>query len=281
MSKFHKKPITYVDYLSLKVTDLNRSLQFYKQILGFQVFSRKKRQAVLTADQKRPLLILEQPKDVQPKQRRTTGLYHFALLLPERRDLANFVQSIIDKGVPYGASDHRLTEAIYLNDPDGNGIEVYYDRTEEELGKKRENTEMTTLPLDIRDVLKNQKGQWKTLPKKTIIGHIHLHVDSLETAKDFYVHTLGFNLMTEYPGALFVSDGGYHHHLGLNIWNGEGAPEPAENSVGLNWYTIVLEDEEKLEECARKLKEKGYIVTKEKDYFETGDPAGNKIRLIV
>lgn len=281
MSKFHKKPITYVDYLSLTVTDLNRSLQFYKQILGFQVFSRKKRQAVLTADQKRPLLILEQPKDVQPKQRRTTGLYHFALLLPERRDLANFVQSIIDKGVPYGASDHRLTEAIYLNDPDGNGIEVYYDRTEEELGKKRENTEMTTLPLDIRDVLKNQKGQWKTLPKKTIIGHIHLHVDSLETAKDFYVHTLGFNLMTEYPGALFVSDGGYHHHLGLNIWNGEGAPEPAENSVGLNWYTIVLEDEEKLEECARKLKEKGYIVTKEKDYFETGDPAGNKIRLIV
>lgn len=281
MSKYHKKPITYVDYLSVNVMDLKRSVTFYEKVLGFQVLTREKNRVVLTADGKRPLLILEHPEEVMPKGKRTTGLYHFALLVPERNQLANFLQFLKEHRLTYGASDHILTEALYINDPDGNGIEMYYDKKKEDFPGNVDSLEMATLPLDEENLLREQDGEWQHLPDGTIIGHIHLHVNDLKEAEEFYVDTLGFSIVAQYPGALFISDGGYHHHLGLNVWQGEGAETPPENSVGLNWYTIVLKDKEKREEVVKRLSANEYFIQQDGEDFLTRDPAGNYIYLFV
>lgn len=281
MSKYHKKPITYVDYLSVNVMDLKRSVTFYEKVLGFQVLTREKNRVVLTADGARPLLILEHPEEVMPKGKRTTGLYHFALLVPERKQLASFLQFLKESRLPYGASDHILTEALYINDPDGNGIEMYYDKKKEDFPGNVDSLEMATLPLDEENLLREQDGEWQHLPDGTIIGHIHLHVNDLKEAEEFYVDTLGFSIVAQYPGALFISDGGYHHHLGLNVWQGEGAETPPENSVGLNWYTIVLKDKEKREEVVKRLSANEYFIQQDGEDFLTRDPAGNYIYLLV
>jgi len=281
MSKYHQKGVSYVNKLSINVSNLEGSLTYYEKVIGLSLLERDENKAVLTADQVTPLLILNQPSKVLPKPRRTTGLYHFALLLKERSQLANFLGHLIEKRIPHGSADHILTEALYLNDPDGNGIEVYYDKKDEEVDGTVESLEMATLPLDQASLLRVRTGDWRKMPKDTIIGHIHLQVDSLEEAKAFYVDTLGFDIIARYPGALFISDGGYHHHIGLNTWNGEDAPAPPKDSVGLNWYNIVLSSIEEHEAIVLRLKENGYPIVNEGEYLTTEDPAGNKIRLIV
>lgn len=281
MSIYHQKGISYVNKISINVSNLEGSLAYYENIIGFSVLEREENKAVLTADQVTPLLILNQPSKVLPKPMRTTGLYHFALLLKERFQLANFLGHLLEKRIPYGSADHILTEALYLNDPDGNGIEVYYDKKDEELSGPAETLEMATLPLDQANLLRTRTKAWRNLPKDTIIGHIHLHVDHLEEAKKFYVDTLGFDIIARYPGALFISDGGYHHHIGLNTWNGEDAVAAPKDSVGLNWYNIVLPSIEEYGAIAVRLKKNGYLLVDDGDYLITEDPAGNKIRLIV
>lgn len=279
MSKYHKSPIKFTTALSLKVLDLARSLDYYEQVIGLETIYRTEEEASLSADGERPLLFLRQPKGVQPKLRRTTGLYHFALLLRERQDLANFLAFLLEHRLPFGSADHILTEALYLEDPDGNGIELYYDKEEEELDGPVESLEMATLPLDLEDLLELRSGSWGRIPKDTIIGHMHLHVNSLEAAEDFYVDGLGFDIVARYPGALFISDGGYHHHIGLNVWNGEGAEAAPAEAVGLNWYNLVLPDEAERKRLAGRLLAKGYSVSEEGEFFLTEDPAGNVLHL--
>src|SRR5690625_1698503 len=244
---FHREPITFVSHVNIKVQNLERSLAFYQNVIGFKVLNQTEIQANLTADGKTVLLSIEQPKNVTPKEQRSTGLYHFALLLPNHSDLANIVRHFANLGVQFGSSDHLVSEALYLADPDGNEIEIYIDRDPSEWNWKNGEVAMAVDPINFEDLLSegNQQG-WSGLPESTIMGHIHLHVSELKKTEELYIKGLGFEVVNRYGSqALFISDGKYHHHIGLNTWNGVGAPTPSPNSVGLESFHLMLPSEEK------------------------------------
>lgn len=281
---FHRDPHTFVNQVHIHVKDLERSLLFYQEIIGFKLLERNEKKALLTADGKTPLLTIEKPENVLTKEPRTTGLYHFALLLPQRSDLAKALSHLINTGYPLqGASDHHVSEAIYLADPDGNGIEIYADRPAHSWMKEDGQILMTTERLDIEDLLQDTKSEsWNGLPDHTMMGHIHLHVSDLQKAEDFYCNGLGFDVVTRYGHqATFISTGGYHHHIGLNTWNGVGAKAPAANSVGMKWFSLVFPHEEARNEAVNRLKTLGASVQEEEGIFITKDPSGNHIRLCV
>lgn len=281
---FHESPNTYVSQVHLNIQDLNRSLEFYQKIMGFRVLERSERKAVLTADGKTPLVTIEQPVDVKPKQRRTTGLYHYALLLPSRGDLGKFIRHMINIQYPLqGASDHLVSEALYLADPDGNGIEVYCDRPASVWKWNHNEVVMATEPMDVEGVLREDDGTpWSGLPAGTIMGHIHLHVSEFEKIQQFYCEGLQFDVVCRYGGqALFIATGGYHHHIGLNTWNGVGAQAPEENSIGMNYFTVVFPSEQARAEAIKRVKQLGSKVTEENGSFFTKDPSGNRIKLSV
>jgi catechol 2,3-dioxygenase len=280
---FHQKPITYVEQVSLKVEDLQRSLSFYQEIIGFQVLKLEERKAYLTTNGRNVLLTIEQPEDVAAKQRRTTGLYHFALLLPKRSDLASIVRHFIEKRVPIGSSDHLVSEALYLSDPDGNGIEIYVDREPTVWDWNKGEVVMTVDPLNFEDLLsKESQEAWNGLPAGTVMGHIHLHVSELVKTEEFYTKGLGFEVVNRFgTQALFISSGKYHHHIGLNTWNGVGAPKPPANSVGLKSFTLIYENEEARKNVMTQLKVIGAPISEEEGAIFTTDPSGNRIRLEV
>ncbi|PLR69044.1 VOC family protein [Bacillus sp. UMB0893] len=281
--EFHRHPHTFVGQVSIKVQDLKRALAFYQEVIGFQILNQTERSANLTADGKKALLSLEQPENVVPKQRNTTGLYHFALLLPKRSDLGRVLQHLINISYPIGASDHYVSEALYLNDPDGNGIEIYADRKASEWTWQNGQVSMATEPLDAQSVLAEGKGEaWSVLPAETVMGHIHLHVSHLKNTEEFYEKGLGFQVVTRYgKQALFMSTGGYHHHIGLNTWAGEGAPAPEVNSVGLRKFTLVFPSEEARAKVIQQLTKIGAPVKEKNGEIITSDPSGNNIQLII
>lgn len=281
MGTFHQKPNLYIGEVVIKVENLQRSIEFYKDIIGLKVLSQKNNEAVLTADGKTALLTLQEPEQVTKKSGRTTGLYHFAILLPSRADLSVFLRHLLQKRYPIGAADHLVSEAIYLNDPDGNGIEVYRDRPSSEWTWKNGLVEMATLELDGAGILAETTEPWQGLPSGTIMGHIHLHVADLEAAKRFYTEGLLFNIVSYYPQAVFLSTGGYHHHIAINTWAGIDAPAPSENSVGLAWYTIVYPNKEVRDKAVERLIQLGYEVIKNGSVYTTKDPSGNEIHLVL
>ncbi|WP_339146806.1 MULTISPECIES: VOC family protein [unclassified Sutcliffiella] len=279
---FHREPITFVGQVNLKIQNLEQSIAFYKEIIGFKVLEQTPRSATFSADGKTALLSIEQPENVVPKQGRTTGLYHFALLLPERTDLAKMVQHLVKVGLKFGSSDHLVSEALYLTDPDGNGIEIYVDREPSEWNWTNGEVEMTVDPLNFPDLLSAQKlKSWRGLPAETAMGHIHLHVKELKKTEEFYMKGLGFEVVNRFgTQALFIADGKYHHHIGLNTWNGVGAPTPSPNSVGLESFTLMVSSEEKKNNIISQLKDIQATVSEENGAFFTIDPSGNRIRLI-
>jgi catechol 2,3-dioxygenase len=283
LAGFHQAPSTYVGQVSLKVRNLDRALRFYREAIGFKVLAQSDKSAALTADGKKALLTIEQPDDAAPKQGRTTGLYHYALLLPTRSDLARIVGHFARIGLRFGSSDHLVSEALYLSDPDGNGIEIYRDRDPAEWNWKRGEVEMAVDPLDFRDLLTaGDDRPWNGLPAGTLMGHIHLHVSELGSAERFYADGLGFEVVNRFGAqALFLSTGRYHHHIGLNTWNGEGAPRPAANSVGLKSFTLVYPDGAARDQAVANLRKLGVDVTEEDGAFAASDPSGNRILLAV
>lgn len=285
--KFHQKPNMYVSHVQLKVSNLEQSLEYYENIIGFKVLKNENRVAYLTFDGETSLLSLVEIQNALPLRDGYTGLYHFALLLPSLKDLGNIVQHFIQHNVRIGASDHHVSQALYLNDPDGNGIEIYVDRHDSNwIWDQRENVHMTTTHLDFNPILAAADGTWTGLPVGTVMGHIHLSIKSIPESEQFYTKVLDYDKVLQYgPQALFVSTGRYHHHIGLNTWHsGNGQPSPA-NAVGLKSYTIVLKDEDYAESVKMNLQEAGYTVEQfaeapefgGKQSFSVADPSGIRI----
>lgn len=279
MRRFHEKPNRFVTQVTLRVQDIERSKEFYKHIMGFKILEEKEEVVVLTVDGLTPMLTLIQPKSAIAKIPRRTGLYHFALLLPNRIQLGLFLKNMRDNNYPIGGSNHGVSEAIYLQDPDNNGIEVYADIENNLWQWKEKEIEMITEPLDYESLLaETYDKKWLGMTKETIIGHIHLHVSDLNEAKRFYVEGMGFDVVMEIPGsALFLSSGGYHHHIGLNIWNGKGVAPLPENAAGMENYIIIFPNYEVMKDTISNLKELGYVVVEENDQILTKDPADNLI----
>ena len=277
---FHEKPNTYVTNVEIKVSDLQRSLTYYQEVIGFKILQQESNRATLTADGKTALLTIVQLQSVDQKTRTTSGLYHFALLLPTRRDLANIITHFRQSGVYFGASDHDVSEALYLHDPDENGIEIYIDRPASDWTWHADQVYMVTEPLNIPSILEEANGVWDGLPANTVMGHIHLSVSSLAAAEEFYTKGLGFDIVTRYgKQALFISTGRYHHHIGLNTWYSEGAPKLGENQIGLKTYTLRLDNEVQANTIKENLRQLGAPVLTIDDGFQTEDPAGNVILL--
>jgi len=281
---FHRKPTTFVGHVKIKVTNLVNSLDFYQEVIGFDILEQTKTAAKLTADGKKSILSLVELENGIAKQERTTGLYHFALLLPTRSDLAKIVNHLNEKEIRFGSSDHLVSEALYLNDPDGNQIEIYRDREPSEWTWSGEEVAMTVDPLDFEGLSKEveQGVVWQGLPEKTVMGHIHLHVVDLTKVEEFYVKGLGFDIVNRFRSrALFLSTDKYHHHIAVNNWNGFGAPRPAENSAGLESFTLILPDEKAIKDTVINLGKIGVSVTEEDGKYITADPSGNRIELTI
>lgn len=280
---FHTKPIQFVGHVKIKVEKLERAINFYRDVLGFGILEKTKREVKLTTDGKTSILSLVQPEDIIPKQGRTTGLYHFAILLPTKADLANIVVHLTENNIRFGASDHLVSEAIYLHDPDGNEIEIYIDRSPSEWRWEQGEVAMAVDPLNFEQLLTHVTSEkWKAMPKETVMGHIHLHVSELKKTEAFYVNGLGFEVVNRFGRqALFLSSGKYHHHIGVNTWNGEGAPPPPTNSVGLEHFTLVFGSEEDRMKVVTNIKELGADVTEVNGMYITFDPSGIKIVLSI
>ena len=275
-------PNTSIGRVSLKVADLERSLDFYQCSLGFGVYDRENGRASLGAGRMDLLDLVEEAGARQA--RGTTGLYHFAVLVPTRKELATSLRNILETGTPVqGFADHLVSEAIYLPDPDGNGIEIYRDRPRDQWPREGGRLRMATDPLDLDGLmseLEGHNGSWNGLHPETVIGHMHLHVRDISEAEGFYHDVLGFDLVLRYgPSASFLSAGGYHHHLGVNTWAGAGAPPPPEDAVGLRWYEIRIPDQDDLDRVTEQARQAGHALEEREDGLFMRDPSGNGVLL--
>ena len=275
-------PSTRIDSVHLTVSDLDRSVRFYEERIGF-VRHRLERGsepvATMGVDGATLLVLHESRNAVRP--RRTTGLYHFAILVPSRGDLSRSFRHLIERRTHMqGYSDHAVSEALYLSDPDGNGIEIYRDRPRDQWPWVNGELQMDTRPLDVQNLIADPAGQsaWAGMPAGTRIGHIHLHVARLEEGERFYRDALGFDLILRYAGtASFLSAGGYHHHVAINTWAGEGAPPPPPGAIGLRHFVVSVPTRDALAAVGRNLAATATTFTGGDDQIEVQDPSGNSI----
>jgi catechol 2,3-dioxygenase len=264
----------------LLVVDLQRSLSYYQQVLGLRAHSVADTSAVLSAHgDERPLVILRTRPGVTRARRGALGLYHFALLLPEREALGRFATHLASLEVRVGMADHLVSEALYLWDPDGLGIEVYADRPRDTWQQHDRELTMTTDPLDIRRVIAAGRGKgWTGAPEGTTMGHVHLHVGNLEQAEAFYHRALGFDkIVWSYPGALFMSAGGYHHHVATNTWS--TGPAAGANEARLLEWELLVPSEPDVEGVAHSLRISGYNVEQTANGVAAADPSATRVHV--
>ena len=265
----------------LQVSDLERSLDFYQQVLGLRVLARSGATATLGAHgDDRVLLELRTDAGVKPLARPRLGLYHFAILLPSRAALGAFITHLAGLHAQAGTADHLVSEALYLQDPDNLGIEVYADRPRSAWRTSGAEIAMTTEPLDIASVVADAAGMpWTGMPAGTVIGHVHLHVGDLEQGAAFYHEALGFDKMVwSYPGALFLAAGGYHHHLGTNTWARGAVPATASDARLVEWE-IVLPSPAEVGAVTESLTQHGLSAEPSQDGAVVRDPWGTAVRL--
>jgi catechol 2,3-dioxygenase len=293
-TEFSINAATRVGTVSLNVANLENQLAFYQQVMGFKLHWREGNQAGLGAGGADLLHLVEQP-DFK-RYGRVTGLYHFAVLFPDRRELARAIGRLFALKYPNYPTDHIMTKTTYLDDPEGNGIELYTEspedgrwtlangvyetrRTDGSLSDGRE-------PLDVNALLSHLKEDDRldvAVPPETRMGHIHLHVRNIEEAVDFYHGVIGFDVMGVAKAFRmgFVSAGGYHHHIGLNTWQGEGAPPPPADALGLRHFAVELPDQDALDEVVTRVEKAGIPANQTEDGLLLYDPSQNGVVLKV
>lgn len=276
---------TSMGAVNLTVADLSRSRAFYETALGLRMREADDGALAFGVPGGVELVRLYGDPSAPALDRRATGLYHLAILFPARLDLAHALARLAEARWSLdGVADHLVSEALYLSDPDGNGIELYRDRPREEWQHVDGQLQMATLPLDLRDLadeLSAAAGPQATAPAGTVMGHVHLQVASIPEAEAFYHGVLGFDVTTRgYPGALFVSAGGYHHHLGLNTWHSAGSGPAAADAVGLRSYEVVLPDRTELDRVLDRVRSAGLSLEPLSERSAAvRDPSGNLVIL--
>jgi catechol 2,3-dioxygenase len=276
-------PATSIGAVGLTVGDLDRAQRFYEQAIGLETFNRSGDTARLGAGGETLVELIGDP-DAPPRPPGTSGLFHLAILVPDRVELARALRRVADAGWRFtGASDHLVSEALYLNDPEGNGIEIYRDRPRDEWGYANGQLEMATLPLDLNILIAELGGagpDGTPMRDETRIGHVHLNVSELPAAERFYGNGLGLDVTVRgYPGALFLSAGGYHHHIGLNTWAGEGAPPPPPGARGLAWFEILVPSEDALARVEQRMRDTGHDPERSESGMVATDPSRNRVRI--
>jgi catechol 2,3-dioxygenase len=261
-------PDTSIGRVRLRVADIDNLSAFYERVIGLDAVERDGGFSSLGPAGGEPL----------------TGLFHLAILVPDRAELARSLQRLAGAGWRLtGASDHLVSEALYLRDPEGNGIEIYRDRPREEWRRNGDELAMATLPLDLESVvgeLQNGDAPAEGMPAGTTMGHVHLQAAELPPVEDFYNGALGLDVMVRsYPGALFLAAGGYHHHVGLNTWQSQGAPAPPDGALGLDHYELVLPTAGDRDSGADRLAQAGADPQRSDDGVLATDPSGNHVLL--
>jgi catechol 2,3-dioxygenase len=281
----HRLPdATRLGPVRLQIADLARSVTYYQDVLGLRILGRGAGRAILGAQHDdRPLVeLFERPGATAVPNRGRLGLFHFAILLPDRGSLGRFAAHLATLGIRAGSADHIVSEAMYLYDPDGLGIEVYADRPRSAWGRRGRELVIDTLPLDAAALVKEGRAEpWTGMPAGTVIGHVHLHVGELDRAAAFYHAGLGLDAtMWTYPGALFLSAGGYHHHLGVNTWARPEAPGPGPEEAQLLEWEIVVPQAEDANAASGSLGAGGHVAHRTERGWLGSDPWGTKVRVV-
>ena len=286
-------PATRMGAVHLAVTDGEQALLFYEHVVGLTLMGRENDGTIRMGARGLELVVLH-PGARRPVLRGTSGLYHLAIVVPSRRELARAVGRLINIGYPHAPTDHVLTKSDYLWDPDGNGIEIYAETPEDGTWEFANGTFRSWArdgslrsgrdPIDIPQLLAElhpDDSLEEPMPEGTRMGHVHLHVHDLSEAVDFYHGVLGFDItgVAETWGAAFVSAGGYHHHLGLNTWAGEGAPQAPDDASGLRHFTIEVPSQSDLSILTARLEELGSLLTESGAGVFVRDPSGNRLHL--
>jgi catechol 2,3-dioxygenase len=279
-------PSAHIGRARFRVSDIERSLEFYRDVLGFEVAGRAHGLAALKVPDDngvtgKELIVLEERPGIHRRPRRpvTTGLYHVAFLFPTRGTLGRVLRQLSETQYPIrGASDHAVSESVYLDDPDGNGLELYADRPRDEWPYRGNEVQMTIDQFDLDGVMR-EAGDGDTpwrMPVETKIGHVHFTVSSLESAERFYAGALGFDVtQRSLAGILAVSAGGYHHHVNLNVWAGDGAARDRDDVAGLIEWELILENPDARNEVERRLSASGYAVQRDETTMRAADDDGN------
>jgi len=289
---FSIHPATKVGPVSLTVANLENQIAFYQGTLGFRLHQREGRKATLGTGKGELLQLVEQPGF--KRYRGVTGLYHFAVLFPDRRELARAMARLFAMKYLNYPTDHIMTKTTYLDDPEGNGIELYCESPEDgtwsmasgEFVTRRADGSLSNgrEPLDVRALFSHLREDDELgipVPEDTRVGHVHLHVRDIAEALDFYHGIIGFDIMGNARSmhAAFISAGGYHHHVGLNTWQGEGAPPPPADALGLRYFAVELPDQSALDEVIARVDEAGIPANQTEDGLLLYDPSQNGVLL--
>lgn len=289
---FSIHPATLMGHVALTVANLENQIAFYTQALGFQLHWREGNQAGLGAGGADLLRLTEEPN--RKRYRGVTGLYHFAVLFPNRKELARAIARLYALRYENYPTDHIMTKTTYLDDPEGNGIELYAESPEDgtwslangEYITRRADGSLSSgrEPLDVNalfQLLTDEDRLDQSIPPETRVGHVHLHIRNIEEAVDFYHGIIGFDIMGVAKAfrMAFVSAGGYHHHLGLNTWQGEGAPPPPADAVGLRYFTVELPDQEAFNRVIERIDAAGVPSNRTNEGLLVHDPSQNGVIL--
>lgn len=264
---------TRIGRVALRVNDLDSMQDFYESVIGLHILEDGEERAVLGTEEEE-ILVLIQDEDAAPRQRDEAGLFHTAFRVPDRSALGDVLNRIEERWELGGVADHGVSEALYLNDPEGNGIEVYRDRPQEDWELEEDGSvKMVTAQLELGE-LRDEAAGSERVPVGSVVGHVHLEVADLEASRKFYVDTLGFNVRQEMSTALFVAADDYHHHIGLNTWNHRSAPV---SGRGLAWFELVTSSVEAVRE---RVEAAGLEAEEREDGFVVEDPDGVRVRVV-